>query len=186
MLWLKALFGKLNLWWLPYVAVFALLLATMSAGAWINGWRWDARMKARELEVQAGLLTAEKRLNDEWVKVGQLQAEYTKLNKETYDDLRTKLDALSASVVSYGTRTVRVCAARPLVVSSTKDGVPATTPRTDAAAGDGRGGAVEPDPRPSWSSEGYDIFPEVTALMARADEQAITCNQHITWEEKRP
>ena len=156
-------------------------IALFSAGGLANGYRWGEKWQKREVEIRDQRIVEVEKINAEWLVVSNLQETYTELNKETYNDLRTKLDEVAASVVTYGTRSVRICAGRPATPAPAEASVPRATGRTIADGADRLSGTVESDPGPSWDSEGYDIFPETNTLMARATKDATTCNALVAW-----
>jgi hypothetical protein len=153
-----------------------------SAGGLANGYRWGEKYNAREIEIRDERLKQKEELEREWTEVQRLQLLYVDLNKESYDDLHKRLDALSATVERYGTRTVRVCGTRQ--TAPTYVVAPSAASGIDAAPSDGLRRTVESDSGPGGDSEGYDIYPEVTALMVEADINAITCNGLIKWQEQ--
>lgn len=182
--WLTKLWGMaggLNLTAILWVVGIA---AVFSAGGLANGYRWGEKYQEREVEISALRVHELERLNAEWDAVGKLQEQYKELNKETYNDLRTKLDEVAASVTANGTRVVRICSLRPPATPAPTVSVPRAAGRTIADGADGLPGEVEPDTGPGGDPEGYDIFPEVNAMMVEATKAGVTCNQLIDWERQ--
>jgi hypothetical protein len=166
----------------------ALALAVFLAGATANGYRWDAKYSKLEtdygdykLEVTNQRLTEQEQVNKELEDLAALQAQYTKLNEETYNDLRVKLDEVARSVASYGTRVVRVCSdkADARVVASSS--VPTAASGAIARSPDDERAGLERDSGQGGNTAGYDIFPETTAIMERADVAAAKCNALVGW-----
>lgn len=166
----------------------ALALAVFLAGATVNGYRWGVKYSELEtdysdykLEVTNQRLAEQEQVNKELTDLAELQAQYKKLNEDTYEDLRTKLDEVARSVASYGTRVVRVCSdkAGARVVASSS--VPTTTSGTIARSPDNEREGLERDSGSGGDSAGYDIFPETTAIMERADIAAAKCNALVNW-----
>lgn len=166
----------------------AIALGLFLAGATANGYRWDAKYSKLEtdygdykLEVANQRLTEQEQVNKELEDLAALQAQYTKLNEETYNDLRVKLDEVARSVASYGTRVVRVCSDKADARVVTSSSVPTAASGTIARSPRDEREGLERDSGPGGDSAGYDIFPETTAIMERADIAAAKCNALVSW-----
>jgi hypothetical protein len=184
MLWLTTAFSAIRGLNFKVPLLIVAALALFSAGGMANGYRWGEKYQEREVEIRDQRIKDVEKLNAEWDVVARLQDQYKELNKETYNDLRKKLDEVAASVAANGTRVVRICSLRPTAAPAPKVSVPRAAGRTIADGADGLPGAVESDPGPSGDPEGYDIFPEVNAMMVEATKAGVTCNQLIDWQQQ--